>query len=160
MSLMANHRVRGVSRCQWLCVAVGTPRKTMGLNRLSSLGESSHRAADWPAQVGLDWGHWRIRTGQPLRQLLGGRDWAACGGCLSACSPRLWLVLRQPVWSTRPDHRTNGPPLLIRHRRFVCAMPQPISVGWLAAPYPRLALPYLIQSPRETEDPMGCPCEC
>lgn len=33
--------------------------------------------------------------------------------------------------------------------------------GWLAAPYPRLALalPYLIQSPRETEDPMGCPCE-
>lgn len=65
MEVMANHR--DVSRCQWLCVAVGTPRKTMGLNRLSSLGESSHRAADWPAQVGLDWGHWRIRTGQPLK---------------------------------------------------------------------------------------------
>lgn len=162
---MANHR--GVSRCQWLCVAVGTPRKTMGLNRLSSLGESSHRAADWAAQPseqgwgGLDWGHWRIRTGGGVQKATteGNSSEDGIGPRAGHCSPRLWLVLRQPVWSTRPDHRTNGPPLLIRHRRFVCAIPQPISVGWLAAPYPRLALPYLIQSPRETEDPMGCPCE-
>lgn len=151
MSLMANHRVRGVSRCQWLYVAVGTPGKPWAsvnpriaqpIGQRSRLGTLAHSDRGGS-------------TRQPRRQLLGGRDWAACGGCLSACSPRLWLVLRQPVWSKRPDHRTNGPPLLIRHRRFVCAMPQPISVGWLAAP----SLPYLIQSPRETEDPMGCPCE-
>lgn len=147
---MANHRVRGVSRCQWLCVAVGTPRKTMGLNRLSSLGESSQQPVDWAAQPseqgwgGLDWGHWRIRTGggpqgnhegNSSEDAIGPRAGGACLRARLACG---WFYVNQ----CGLGDRTTGP---TGHRSssdtgdlsVQCHSPFRL-VGWLAAPYPHL----------------------
>lgn len=142
---MANHR--GVSRCQWLCVAVGTPRKTMGLNRLSSLGESSHRAADWAVQPS-EQGWSRLGTqahsdratteGNSSEDAIGPRAGGACLRARLACG---WFYVNQ----CGLGDRTTGP---TAHRSssdtgdlsVQCHSPFRL-VGWLPSPCPALSDP-------------------
>lgn len=134
MSLMANHRVRGVSRCQWLYVAVGTPRKTMGLNRLSSLGESSQQPVDWPVQPS-EQGWSRLGTlahsdrattkATPRRTRLGRvRGVPVC----MLASPVVGFTSTRVVYETRPpDQRPTAP----HPTPAICLCNATAHFGWL-----------------------------